>query len=99
MMMSTDDKVETEKQRKAERRRCQEAEADVKRKKKQAEEQELLMQQNADNEVELEEHELANQGMEEGDDMFAPSPIVVKELNEEAMREVDALLEERLGEF
>ena len=99
MMMSTDDKLETEKQRKAERRRCQEVEADVKRKKKQAEEQELLMQQNADNEVELEEHELANQEMEEDEDMFAPSPIEVKELNEEAMREVDALLEERLGEF
>ena len=71
----------------------------MKRKKKQAEEQELLMQQNADNEVELEEHELANQEMEEDEDMFAPSPIEVKELNEEAMREVDALLEERLGEF
>ena len=99
MMMSTDDKLKTEKQRKAERRRCQEVEADVKRKKKQAEEQELLMQQNADNEVELEEHELANQEMEEDEDMFAPSPIEVKELNEEAMREVDALLEERLGEF
>ena len=101
MMMSTDDKLETEKQRKAEKRKCQEVEADVKRKKKQEEQEQLLMQQNANEEVELEleEHELANQGMEEGDDMFAPSPIVVKELNEEAMREVDALLEERLGEF
>ena len=73
----------------------------MKRKKKQEEQEQLLLQQNANEDVELEveEHGLANQGMEEGDDMFAPSPIVVKELNEEAMREVDALLEERLGEL
>ena len=63
----------------------------MKRKKKQ-EEQELLMQQNADDAVELEEHELANQEIEEDEDMFAPSPILVKELNKEAMREVDACL-------
>ena len=101
MMMSTDDKPETEKQRKAEKRRCDEIEADMKRKKRQNEEEQLLMQQNAGDEVELEECELGNQEMaeQEEENMFAPSPAVVKEQEEEAVREVDALLEEKLGEF
>ena len=99
MMMSTDDKPETEKQRKAEKRRCEEIEADTKRKKKQDEQEQLLMQQKANNLVELEEYELTNQEMEEEDEMFAPSLAVVKEQEEEAVREVDALLGERLGGF
>ena len=99
MMMSTDDKPETEKQRKAEKWRCDEIEADMKRKKRQNEEEQLLMQQNAGDEVELEECELGNQEMAEQENMFAPSPAVVKEQEEEAVREVDALLEEKLGEF
>ena len=57
------------------------------------------MQQKANNLVELEEYELTNQEMEEEDEMFAPSLAVVKEQEEEAVREVDALLGERLGGF
>ena len=105
-MMSTDDKPETEKQRKAEKRRCEKIEADRKRKKKQEDQQEqLLIQQKIDSEVELEEYEmeeydLGNQEMEEEEeDMFALSSVMVKEQEEEARRVVDALLEERLGEF
>ena len=105
MMMSTDDKPETEKQRKAEKRRCEKISADRKRKKKQEDQQEqLLIQQKIDSEVELEEYEmeeydLGNQEMEEEEDMFALSSVMVKEQEEEARRVVDALLEERLGEF
>ena len=57
------------------------------------------MQQKANNLVELEEYELTNQKMEEEDEMFAPFLAEVKEQEEEAAREVDALLEERLGGF
>ena len=100
MMMSLDDKPETAKQRKAEKRRCEEIEADRKRKKRQDEQEQLLMQQKADSEFELEEYEFGNQEMgEEEEGVFAPSPVVAKEKEEEAAREVDALLEERLGEF
>ena len=100
MMMSLDDKPETAKQRKAEKRRCEEIEADRKRKKKQDEQEQLLMQQKADSEFELEEYEFGNHEMgEEEEGMFAPSPVVAKEMEEEAAREVDALLEERLGVF
>ena len=80
------------------KRRCEEIEADRKRKKRQDEQEQLLMQQKADSEVELEE--FGNQEMgEEEEGMFAPSPVVAKEKEEEAAREVYALLEERLGEF
>ena len=99
MMMSLDDKPETAKQRKAEKRRCEEIEADRKRKKRQDEQEQLLMQQKADSEFELEEYEGEYEGEEEEEGMFAPSPVVAKEMEEEAAREVDALLEERLGEF
>ena len=80
-------------------RRREEIEANTKRTKKQDEQEQLLMKQKANNLVELEEYELTSQEMEEEEEMFAPSPAVVKEQEEEALREVDALLEERLGEF
>ena len=47
----------------------------------------------------MEEHDLGNQEMEEEEDTFALSSVMVKEQEEEARRVVDALLEERLGEF
>ena len=83
LMMSTDDKPETEKQRKAEKRRCEKIEADRKRKKKQEDQEQLLIQQKIDSEVELEEYEmeeydLGNQEMEEEEDMFALSSVMVK---------------------
>ena len=103
MMMSTDDKPETEKQRKAEKRRCEKIEAERKRRKKQEDQEQLLMQQKKDIDVELEEYELGNQEMEEEkkeeEEIFTVSFPMVREQEEEAVRLVDALLEERLGEF
>ena len=92
MSTSTDDKPENEKQRKAEKRRCEKIEADRKREKKQEDQEQLLIQQKIDSEVELEEYEmeeydLGNQEMEEEEDMFALSSVMVKEQEEEASKE------------
>ena len=101
MMMSTDAKPETEKQRKAEKRRCEKIEAERKRRKKQEDQEQLLMQQKKDIDVELEEYELGNQEMEEEkeeeEEIFTVSFPMVREQEEEAVREVDALLEEKLA--
>ena len=88
-MMSTDDKPETEKQRMAEKRRCENIEAERKRRKKQEDQEQLLMNNEVElEEYEMEEHDLGNQEMEEEEeeDMFALSSVMVKEQEEEARR-------------
>ena len=94
MMMSNNDKVETCRQRKAEKRKMDQVEADIKKKKKLEEEEKLL--------AELEEfHSELDMDMDIGDAFLPPSltkdEFKIKDKEKEVNVVVDYLLQEKLG--
>jgi hypothetical protein len=95
-IMTTNDKVETEKQKKAEKRKAEQYKAEEKRKKKVEEEEQLVKETEKEFFAELgcETEEV----VELDEEVFSAPISLVKEQEEEVMRVVDDLLEERLGE-
>ena len=96
MMMTTNDKDETERQHKAAKRKAEQLEAEEKRKKKLEDEENLLEENVKEFNAEMDfETEVEGQ---EGEVFSAPTSLV-KENEEEVRRLVDSLLEERLGDM
>lgn len=95
LMMTTNDKAETERQKKAEKRKAEQYEAEEKRKRKLEEEEKLLK----DNEEEFfSELDCETEEVEGTDkEVFSPPISMVKEQEEGVRRLVDSLLKERLG--
>ena len=88
----TEDKKETEKQRRAEKRVLVEMEAAEKKRRKQEDDERLLVQARDDIEGELED--IMEENIEE-QTAFPAIPVVKEQVDDL----VDALLEERLGEL
>ena len=97
MMIALDDKKETKKQRRAEKRALVEMEAAEKKRVKQVEDERLLLQLRENIEVELEEEDVMVDDSDQ--EMVSAAPPLAKEQEDEARCLVDALLEERLGEY
>ena len=101
MMMSNNDKVETERQRKAEKRKMDQLEADIKKKKKLEEEEKLLAEREEfHSELDMD----VDIGEEKEQDALLPPSFTkdeckIKDKEKEVNVVVDCLLQEKLGDL